>query len=617
MSSESDDNGLDKTQSFRILVHGTVISHYKIIKKIGSGGMGVVYKAQDTKLKRTVALKFLRPQALGSEEEKTRFVHEAQAAAALDHPNICTVYEIDEAEGHTFISMACIEGQSLKDRIASAPLKLDEVIDIAIQVASGLQEAHEKGIIHRDIKSANIMLTEKGQTKIMDFGLAKLAGGMQLTKTGTTMGTVAYMSPEQARGEEVDHQTDIWSLGVVLYEMVTGQMPFKGEHEQAVIYSILNSDPQPITGLRTGVPMELDRVIAKILGKSADERYPHINDILVDLRSLRKTLESEALKDQDATTKTHPSIAVLPFTNLSVDKEQEYFCDGMAEEIISALTHVEGLHIVARTSAFAFKGEKLDVREIGKRLNVGTVLEGSVRKAGNRLRISAQLINVADGYHLWSEKYDRDMEDIFAIQDEISLAIVDKLKVKLLGEEKAALVKRYTDNLEAYSLYLKGRYHWSKRTPEGIKKAIQHFKQVIEKDPNYALAHAGLADCYSMLEQARVLPAKEAFPKAKAAVTKALEIDETLAEAHTSLAFVRWYYDWDWAGAEKEFLRAIELNPNYPTGHQWYAVYLAEMGRPAEAISEIKKAQELDPLLVIINIASAWILICARQYDQQ
>jgi len=538
---------------------GRIISHYKILEKLGEGGVGVVYKGEDTKLKRTVALKFLPAELTRDPDAKKRFVHEAQAAGALDHPNICTIYEIDEAEGHTFISMACIEGQSLKDKIESgpvgangrSPLPIDEALDIAIQVAEGLQAAHEKGIIHRDIKSANIMVTEKGQAKIMDFGLAKLAGQVRLTKTGTTVGTVAYMSPEQARGEEVDHRTDIWSYGVVLYEMVTGQLPFKGEYDQAVVYSILNEEPEPMTGLRTGVPMELERVVNKALVKSLDSRYQNAGDILVDLRLLRKELELMASKEQPSRENPQPSIAVLPFYNLSADKEQEYFCEGMTEEIINALTHVEGLRVVARTSAFSFRGKEIDVGEIGRKLSVETLLEGSVRKAANRLRIWVQLVNVVDGYHLWSERYDREMEDVFAVQDEISLAIADKLKVKLLRGEKTKLITHHTDDLEAYNLYLRGRYLWNKRTEGGIKKAIEHFKQAIKKDPSYALAYTGLADSYSTLTSYISILPKEVFPKGRDAALKALEIDDTLAEAHASLALIRRDYEWDWAGARE------------------------------------------------------------------
>ncbi len=600
---------------------GKTISHYRILEKLGEGGMGVVYKAEDTKLDRIVALKFLPKHLLRDEEAKMRFVHEAKAASALNHTNITTIYEIDEVEGECFISIEYIKGESIKEVIKEKKLSIEETLKIAIQISEGLNTAHKKDITHRDIKSDNIMLTDEGIVKIMDFGLAKLKGVSKLTKAGTTLGTVQYMSPEQAQGKEVDHRSDIFSFGVVLYEMITRQLPFKGEYEQAVIYSILNEEPEPITGLRTEVPTELELIVNKGLAKDADSRYQNAGDILVDLRKLRKELES--MKEQPSAKRRQPSIAVLPFTNLSADPEQEYFCDGMAEEIINALTHVEDLRVVARTSAFSFRGKEIDIREIGRKLNVKTLLEGSVRKAGNRVRISAQLVNVADGYHLWSEKYDRNIgegccpEDIFAIQDEISLAIVEKLKVKLLGVEKAKIVKRFTDDQEAYNLYLRGRYFWSKRTEEDIERAIQYFRQAIEKDPDYALAYAGMADSHILLAEYSLLPPKDAFPRAKAAVMKALEIEETLAEAHTSLAFIKTLSDWDWMGAEKEFKQAIEFNPGYATAHQWYAEHLTMTGQYAEAIAEIKRAQELDPLSLIISVASAVAIFCGtHRYDQ-
>jgi serine/threonine protein kinase/Flp pilus assembly protein TadD len=600
---------------------GNTISHYKILGKLGEGGMGVVYKAEDTKLKRTIALKFLTPQSLGSKEEKARFIQEAQVAAALDHPNICTIHEIDEANGQTFIAMAYIEGLRLKDKIQSGPLKLDEALEIAIQVAEGLQGAHEKRIVHQDIKSANIMVTSKGQAKIMDFGLARLAGGMQVNNIGTIMGTVAYMSPEQARGEAVDYRTDIWSFGVVLYEMITGQLPFKSEYEQAVVYSILNEEPKSLKSIKSELPDELEAIVKKALAKDVNSRYQSAGDMLTDLRNVRTKLESVILRERRSIEKPQPSIAVLPFANLSADPEQEYFCDGMADEIINGLTHIESLRVVAQTSTFAFKGKHEDIREIGKKLNVETLLEGSVRKVGNRLRITAQLINVADGYHLWSEKYDRNVgemccpEDIFAIQDDISLAIVDILKVKLLGKEKATLQKHYTDNLEAYDLYLKGRYFWNKRTEESLKRSIQYFQQAIEKDPHYALAYSGLADSYITLQDYSSIPPAEVYPKAKEAALKALEIDDTLAEAHTSAAQVLFRH-WDWESAESEYKKAIELNPNYPTAHHWYALLLMYMARFEEAIEEIERAQKLDTLSLVINRNLALVFFYARQYDR-
>ncbi len=598
------------------LMIGRTISHYRILSKLGEGGMGVVYKAEDAKLKRTVALKFLPPELTRDPELKHRLVHEAQAAAALDHPNICTIYEIDEADEKTFIAMAYVEGQSLKERIKSGPLKLDEALDIATQVAEGLHEAHEKGIVHRDIKPANVMITPKGQAKIMDFGLAKSPGRAQLTRTHTTVGTTAYMSPEQGRGEPVDHRSDIWSLGIVLYEMITGELPFRADYEQATIYLIINEEPPSIRSRRSDVPKKLQQIVGKALTKSTRDRYASAEDLKKDLESIAQTQPPRKMETKTSAQESKPSIAVLPFRDLSPQRDQEYFCEGIAEELINALVKLKGLRVAARTSAFQFRDRDSDIPRIGKQLKVKTVLEGSIRKAGNRLRITAQLINVEDGFHIWSEKYDRDLDDIFAIQDEISLAIVDKLKVRLLGEEKSALVKRHTDDQEAHNLYLKGLYFWNRRLEGGMKLAMEHFHQAIEKDPGYALAHVGVADTYNISGFFGFFPPKEAFPKALAAAKKALEIDDTLGEAHASLAWVYTFHEWDWSAAENEFKRAIELSPNYATAHEWYGIYLFAMGRFDEAIAETERARELDPLSPIINALVGCAYWFARRYEE-
>jgi serine/threonine protein kinase/Tfp pilus assembly protein PilF len=600
---------------------GKNVFQYRIIRKLGQGGMGEVYLADDTKLNRRVALKFLPSQLASDANFKARFKREAQAAAALNHPNIITIHEVSEYKGRPFIAMEYVEGESLKDLVVQKNLSVAEIVDIAVQICNGLTKAHEVGTIHRDVKSSNVLIDEDGRVRILDFGLAKVGREAMLTKAGTALGTVAYMSPEQAKGEEVDHRTDIWAVGVVLYEMLTGQMPFRGDHDQAMIYSILNTEPQRPTDVLTGVPTNLEQVVLKALSKRQEMRYQRMEEMLNDLRTVREELESGVTVSLPSLRPTFPSIAVLPFKNLSADKEQDYFCDGVAEEIISALTQIEGLHVVARTSAFSFRGKEEDVREIGRKLNVGTVLEGSVRKAGNRARITAQLINVTDGYHLWSERYDRDIgalccpEDIFAIQDEISLTIVDKLKVRLLKGEKTKLIKRHTEDLDAYNLYLKGRYFWNLRTEESLKKSIDCFNQAIEKDPNYALAYAGLADSQVTLQDYSSVSPKLTLPKAKEAANKALEIDGTLAEAHNSLAQVM-FREWDWEGAEREHKRAIELNPNYASAHHWYALVLAYAARFDEAVAEMKRAWELDPLSLIINRNLGLVLYFARRYDK-
>jgi len=593
------------------------ISHYKILEKLGEGGMGEVYKAEDTKLKRSVVLKFLPSHLTGDRESRTRFIQEAQAASALDHPNICTIYEIDETDdGQTFIAMAYYDGETLKDTIARDPLQIEEAIDITLQIAMGLTNAHEDGIVHRDIKPGNAIISQSGIVKVVDFGLAKIAGLSKITRVGSTVGTAAYMSPEQARGDEVDHRTDIWSLGVMLYEMLTGKIPFGGEYEQAIIYSILNVDLEPMGTVCRGIPLELERIVGKMLAKNPDLRYRHMRDLTIDLRRLLKELVTHMLKEKTEAEKPKPSIAVLPFDDMSPQKDQDYFCDGIAEEIINALTHLENLCVIARTSAFAFKGKREDIREIGRKLNVNVLLEGSVRKAGNKLRITAQIINVEDGSNIWSEQYDRDMEDVFSVQEEISLAIVDKLKIKLLGSEKAALEKRHTDNIRAYNLYLKGVYFWNKRDEKDIRRGIEYFERAIENDPQYALAYAGLADSYNVLGFWSFLSPDEAFPKAKDAALKALEIDDSLVEGHVSLAYIKLIYDWDWAAAESGFKEAFELNPGYALAHHWYATYFVIMGQYEAALKQIKQALELDPLSLTIYFNAMEIYRLLGLYDE-
>jgi TolB-like protein/predicted Ser/Thr protein kinase len=595
---------------------GQTISHYRITEKLGEGGMGVVYKADDLTLERPVALKFLSPRALGTEDDRLRFVHEAKAAAALNHPNICTVYEIGQDDGKSFIAMELVEGEDLRSRMREAPLPLEQALTIAADIGRALAAAHDKGIVHRDIKPANVFITEDHIVKIMDFGLARMAGRAELTQAGTTLGTVAYMSPEQARGETIDGRTDIWSLGVVLYEMLTGVRPFRGDSDGAVIYSILNREPAPPGDLRAGLSRALDDAVMKMLAKDVPSRYREAREVAGDLFAIRNAPEAGALTRRlAAASAAQPSVAVLPFANLSANPEQEYFCDGMAEEIINSLAQLDGLRIVARTSSFAFKGKNEDVREMGRKLGVETLLEGSVRRAGNRLRVTTQLINVSDGCHLWSERFDREMQDVFAIQDEISLAVTDALKVRLLGDDKAKVVKRHTESFEAYKAYLKGRYHWFIRSSSDIEKAIEYLEEAVSIDPEYALAHAGLADCYGVLSMYRPVAPQQVYPKAKAAALKALELDDSLAEAHAALSTVMENYEWDWDGAERELERAIELNPGYATAYQWKAEELITRGRFEEAVEVMYRARELDPLSLFMNARVGMVLYYARRYD--
>ncbi len=587
---------------------------YRILGEIGRGGMGVVLKAEDTKLKRFVALKFLPAELMHSPEARERFIREAQAAAALDHPNICTIYEVEEQEGQVYIAMAYVEGKSLKERIAKQPLKIDEALRVARQVAEGLAEAHNKEIIHRDIKPANIMLTDKGQVKIMDFGLAKLESARDITKTPAVMGTVAYMSPEQAMGKKVDFRTDIWSFGCLLYEILAGQHPFKGGHEQAVFHSIVHEDPQPIAALRDDIPAKIEKILAKCLQKNPRNRYSNTSNLIEDLKIV--DLQDIITSPSFSTRKQTPSIAVLPFADMSPQKDQEYFCDGIAEELINALTHIQDLRVVARTSAFAFKGEKKDIREIGETLNVQTVLEGSIRKAGDRLRITVQLINIEDGFHLWSERFDRDAADVFAIQDEISLAIVEALKVTLRVGEKTALKKRSTDNPDAYNLYLKGLYFAARPDIESLNKSLNFFRDALEEDPNFALAHSGMARIFGSLAAMNLASPTEMWPKAKAAIHEALALDEDLAEAHAQMAFMAFWSEWDWDAAEQSLERVLALNPGDAFSHGTYAWFMLSQKRFDDAIREVKKAISLDPLMPLYYVWSVGIHTGAGYCDE-
>jgi serine/threonine protein kinase/tetratricopeptide (TPR) repeat protein len=629
---------------------GQTISHYKILEKIGEGGMGVVYKAEDLRLGRTVALKFLPPELTRDAQAKERFIREARAASALDHANICTIYEINEADGQTFIAMACVEGESLQDRIRTGLMDPDEALRIAVQIARGLGEAHEKGIVHRDIKPSNIMMTSKEQVKIMDFGLAKLIGTREITEGESMPGTIAYMSPEQTRGEGVDHRTDIWSLGVVLYEMLTGRRPFKGDYYQAVVYSILNEEPEPVNRVRPDLPPGLGKIIVRALAKDTDRRYQNTAQLIADLQRVREELRtgrpdrtmrsfswsrvlvaviavvvligmaiSFSLLRSFLTSQGTPaertreraaidwqnSIAVLPFRDFSPEGDQEYFCDGMTEAIIGKLSGLPDVKVISMTSAMRYKSPQRDLRKIGQELGVATILEGSVQREDSRIRVRAQLINTADDAHLWTQTYDRELASVFAIQDEISQAIVDVMKIKLLGDEWSSPVRRPTENIEAYNAYVQGRFLWNKRTEENLYRAIEYFEEAIELDPDYAQAYAGLADVYAVMPSNIDYPQAEAIPQIRRAALKALELDSTLAEAHSSLALAL-EMEGDQEGAEKAFQKAIDLNPGYAYAHYWYSNLLERMDRGEESARERGIALELDPLSVVILTRCAW-----------
>ncbi len=637
----------------------------------------MVYKARDTKLDRIVALKFLPQRHTMNESDRARFLQEAKAASQINHPNVCTIYDIKEEENELFIVMEFVYGKTLSEKIFqsshdNAPLPVKEVIDYALQIAEALQEAHSKEIIHRDIKSENIMVNAKNQIKVMDFGLAKLKGSLKLTRTSSSAGTLAYMSPEQIQGGEANARSDIFSFGIVLFEMLTGKLPFRGEHEAAMMYSILNEEPEPIQKYLPDASSDLIHVLNRLLEKIPEDRYQSMAEAVIELRRVQKQStkvsrtqleeipnrpsggkipEAHAIDQGLPRSKTvrqsqkrirqlvglgiilvllvatyigyisffdkHQtidSIAVLPFENVGADPNTEYLSDGITESLMNTLSQLSNLTVMSRSSVFHYKGKEIDPHKAGKELGVKAVLTGRVTQRGDNLLISTELMDVENNSHIWGEQYNRHFSDILTIQEEISKEISRQLSLKLVGEEEKKITKRSTENTEAYQLYLKGRFHWNKRKADHLEKAVDYFNQAIEKDPGYALAYAGLSSTYSLLPEYSGKPPRDFKPKAEKAARKAMELDAALAEPHAVLGY-NMANQWEWEGAEREYKRAIELDPNYPTAHHWYGQILEQQGKLEESLSEIKRAQELDPLSPIITGSVGRVLFNMQHYD--
>jgi serine/threonine protein kinase/tetratricopeptide (TPR) repeat protein len=654
---------------------GQTISHYRIEEKLGGGGMGVVYRAQDLRLGRNIALKFLPPDLVRDPQALERFQREARAASGLNHPNICIIHEIDQFEGQPFIVMELLEGNTLKHMITGNPLPATQILEITIQIADALEAAHDSGIIHRDLKPANIFLTKRSQAKVLDFGLAKLvpaekplgdqagseslptlSGVHHLTSTGVALGTVAYMSPEQARGEELDRRSDLFSLGAVLYEMATGRLAFGGGTTAVVFEAILNRTPVSAARVNPELIPDLGWIAAKLLEKDRNLRYQSASELQADLKRVKRDTESSGVPTFIPPKGPRPAwikptiiasavvvllllvafllphrwrdrllgggnhihaIAVLPFVNVGADPNIEYLADGVTEGIISSLSRVPELRVMARSTVFSYKGRDVNAQKVGKELNVDAVLMGRVAQRGDTLTIQTDLVSVADGTELWGDQFNRKVSDLIAMQGDISKEIYDNLRPRIVGAEEnvSEVAKHDTESPEAYQLYLQGLFYWNKWTEDGFRKATDFFNQAVEKDPHYAQAYAGLADTYNFLGESGYMAPQQVWQNAKSAAMQAVKLDDTLPEAHISLALVRESYDWDWAGAESEFKRAIQLNPNNASGHQWYGDFLIRMARFDEARIELKKAQELDPLSLLTNTSLGRLLYFTRQYD--
>lgn len=607
-----------KTPARRLKPASLFANRYEILEELGKGGMGEVYRVRDLKLNEEIALKVLKPEIADDKETIERFKNELKLARKIAHRNICKTYDLNEDEKTLYIKMEYVKGEDLKSLIRmKGKLSLDEAVKIAQQVCQGLAEAHDMGIVHRDLKPQNIMIDKKGIAKIMDFGIARSTEAPGITQTGMIMGTPDYMSPEQVEGKEADHRSDLYALGVILFEMTTGRLPFVGETAISVILKHKTDPPPSPADINKEIAGNLDRMILKLLEKNAEKRFQTAKELLAVLSNLeQKDSQAERPTIQSKSPGSVNSIAVLPFKDMSPQHDQDYFCEGLAEELINALTQVRGLNVAARTSSFSFKGKEEDIRDIGNRLNVESVLEGSVQKAGDRLRVTAQLISVSDGYHLWAERFDRNMEDIFAVQDEIAMAVVDKLKVKLLEGEEEKLTKRHTQNKEAYELYLKGRYHWNRRSPKDMILAVDCFQRATDKDINYALPYAGIADVFNMLAEWGFIPPQQAYFKSRTLLQRALEIDDSISEIYSSLALITYCYEWDLRAAERLALRAIELNPQNMFAHATYGEILGAQGRKEEALEQAEIGVETDPLSPMAQAFYGIVLIVVGRVEE-